>query len=124
MLPRHPNLIWAQLAEDRLTATFIADGRHLPLDTLTAMLRAKTARRAILVSDIVSLAGLPPGQYATPIGGKVDLHPDGRLNVAGSMYLAGATATLNASIAYVAAITGFSIVRGKSCRSDSSCGLN
>jgi N-acetylglucosamine-6-phosphate deacetylase len=109
MLPRHPNLIWAQLAEDRLTTSFIADGRHLPPDTLTAMLRAKTVPRAILVSDLVTLAGLPPGQYATPIGGKVDLHPDGRLNVAGSVYLAGATATLNDSIAYIAANTGFSL---------------
>lgn len=108
-LPRHPNLIWAQLAEDRLTASFIADGRHLPPDTLTAMLRAKTVPRAILVSDLVSVAGLPPGQYATPVGGKVDLHPDGRLNVAGSMYLAGATSALNDSIACVAANTGFSL---------------
>jgi N-acetylglucosamine-6-phosphate deacetylase len=109
MLPRHPNLIWVQLAEDRLTASFIADGRHLPPDTLTAMLRAKTVPRAILVSDLVSLAGLPPGQYATPIGGNVDLHSDGRLNVAGSEYLAGASTTLNDSIAYVAANTGFSL---------------
>src|ERR1035441_4073008 len=109
MLPRHPNLIWAQLADDRLTASFIADGHHLPFDALTAMLRAKTVPRAILVSDLVSLAGLPPGQYATPIGGRVDLHSDGRLNVAGSAYLAGATATLNVSIAYVATNTGFSI---------------
>jgi N-acetylglucosamine-6-phosphate deacetylase len=109
MLPRHPNLIWAQLAEDRLTASFIADGRHLPPDTLTAMLRVKTVPRAILVSDLVTLAGLPPGQYAMPIGGKVDLHPDGRLNVAGSAYLAGATAALNVSIANVAANTGFTI---------------
>jgi N-acetylglucosamine-6-phosphate deacetylase len=109
MLPRHPNLIWAQLAEDRLTASFIADGRHLPPDTLTAMVRAKTVQRAILVSDLVTLAGLPPGQYATPVGGKVDLHPDGCLNVAGSVYLGGATAALNVSIAYVAANTGFSL---------------
>ncbi len=109
MLPRHPNLIWAQLADDLLTASFIADGHHLPPDALTAMLRSKTVPRAILISDLVSLAGLPPGQYATPIGGKVDLHSDGRLNVAGSVYLAGATATLNVSVAYVAANTGFSL---------------
>ena len=109
MLPRHPNLIWAQLAEDRLSASFIADGRHLPPDTLTAMLRAKTVPRAILVSDLAALAGLPPGQYATPIGGKAELHPDGRLSVAGSVYLAGATATLSDSVAYVAANTGFSL---------------
>ena len=40
-IPRHPNLLWAQLAEDRLSATFIADGHHLPTDTLKAMVRAK-----------------------------------------------------------------------------------
>lgn len=109
LLPRHPNLIWAQLAEDLLTATFIADGHHLPADTLTAMLRAKTVARSILVSDLVMLAGLPPGNYVTPVGGRVDLHADGRLNVAGSSYLAGATATLKDAIAYVAANTGFTL---------------
>ena len=109
LLPRHPNLIWAQLADDRLTASFIADGHHLSADTLTAMLRAKTVARAILVSDLVVLAGLPPGQYVTPVGGRVDLHADGRLNVAGSSYLAGATAKLKDAIAYVATNTGFSL---------------
>jgi N-acetylglucosamine-6-phosphate deacetylase len=29
-LDRHPNPIWSQLADDRLTACFIADGQHLP----------------------------------------------------------------------------------------------
>ena len=109
LLPRHPNLIWTQLAEDRLTATFIADGHHLPADTLTVMMRAKTVQRAALISDLVTLAGLPPGEYVTPVGGKVYLHPDGRLNVAGTPYLAGATATLKDAIAYVANNTGFSL---------------
>lgn len=42
MLPRHPNPIWSQLADDRLRATFIADGHHLPAEILKVMLRAKT----------------------------------------------------------------------------------
>lgn len=109
VLPRHPNLIWAQLAEDRLTATFIADGRHLPADTLTAMLRAKTVERAILISDLVAIAGLPSGEYLTPVGGRVRLDPDGRLSVAGTNYLAGATSMLKDGIAYAAANTGFSL---------------
>ena len=109
MLPSHLNLIWTQLAENRLAASFIADGHHLPPDALIVMLRAKTVARAILISDLVTLAGLPPVQYETSVGGKVDLHPDGRLNVSGSGYLAGATTTLNESIAYVAANTGFSL---------------
>lgn len=107
LLPRHPNLLWTQLANDHLTATFIADGHHLPADTLTAMLRAKTVQRAILISDLVATAGLSPGEYLTPVGSKVHLHADGRLNIAGSDYLAGATATLADAVAYVAANTGF-----------------
>jgi N-acetylglucosamine-6-phosphate deacetylase len=109
LLPRHPNLIWAQLAEDRLTATFIADGHHLPVDTLTVMMRAKTVQRSILISDLVMLAGLPPGVYMTPVGRKVDLHQDGRITVVDSGYLAGSSATLKDAIAYVAANTGFSL---------------
>ena len=81
MLPRHPNFIWAQLADDRLTASFIADGHHLPADTLKAMLRAKGLERSILVSDVAAVGGLEPGLYDQPIGGRVQLWPDGRLGV-------------------------------------------
>ncbi len=108
-LPRHPNLVWAQLADDRLTASLIADGHHLPADTLRVMLRSKTVDRAILISDMVALAGMPPGEYETPVGGRVELAADGRLNVAGTGFLAGATTPLKDAIAYVAAKTGFSL---------------
>lgn len=93
-LPRHPNLIWTQLSEDRLTATFIADGHHLPDDTLKAMLRAKGLERTVLVSDATALGGMPPGLYDQPIGGRVELTADGRLGVVGSPYLAGAARPL------------------------------
>ncbi|HEU0257070.1 MAG TPA: amidohydrolase family protein, partial [Microbacteriaceae bacterium] len=53
-LPRHPNYLWAQLADRRLTAGFIADGHHLDGATLTAMLRAKGLAHAFLVSDVTS----------------------------------------------------------------------
>lgn len=89
MLPRHPNHLWAQLADDRLAATFIADGHHLPADTFTAMRRAKGADRTILVSDSVALAGRAPGEYRTPVGGTITAHPDGRLTVTGTLFLAG-----------------------------------
>lgn len=99
LLPRHPNYLWTQLADDRLTAGFIADGHHLPADTLTAMIRAKGLDRSLLVSDAVALAGLPPGRYQTPVGGNVDLSADGRLVQAGSPYLAGAARSLADGVA-------------------------
>lgn len=98
-LPRHPNAIWAQLADDRLTAGFIADGHHLPDQALRAMIRAKGIERSFVVSDSVALAGARPGVYDAPVGGAVELHRDGRLNVAGTPYLAGAALPLVAGIA-------------------------
>ena len=102
LLPRHPNPIWTQLAEDRLTATFIADGHHLPTDTLKAMLRAKGTDRSILISDSVALAGLPPGIYDAAIGDRVELHVDGRLSMVSTGILAGSALPLSHGVAQLA----------------------
>lgn len=109
LLPRHNNLIWAQLADDRLTATFIADGHHLPADTFKAMVRAKGISRSILVSDSVSLAGMPAGVYDTPVGGQVELSDDGRLGLKGTPYLAGAALPLKDGIARAVRDAGVSL---------------
>ncbi|SKC70925.1 N-acetylglucosamine-6-phosphate deacetylase [Krasilnikoviella flava] len=111
-LPRHPNAIWAQLADDRLTCGFIADGHHLPADTLRVMLRAKGARRAFLVSDSTALAGSPPGTYRTPVGGDVELTPDGRLAYGGTGLLAGAALSLVHGLRFVLAHTGTALADG------------
>jgi N-acetylglucosamine-6-phosphate deacetylase len=93
-ISRHSNPIWRQLADDRLSASFIADGQHLPPDVLKVMLRVKSLGRSLIVSDSVALAGMPAGVYETPVGGRVELRADGRLCVLGSELLAGATASL------------------------------
>ena len=114
MIPRHPNPIWTQLSEDRLTATMIADGQHLPGETIKAMVRAKGLGSSILVSDSVALAGLPAGIYDAPIGGRVELHADGRLSLLGTEYLAGAVLPLKDGIAR--AMTMARISLGESIR--------
>lgn len=80
-LPRHPNYIWEQLAQDDLWCAMIADGEHLPLSVLKVFIRAK-GERAMLVSDVTSLAGMPPGRYHSHIGGEVLLSAEGRLSMA------------------------------------------
>jgi N-acetylglucosamine-6-phosphate deacetylase len=102
MLPRHPNPIWTQLADDRLTATFIADGHHVPADALKAMVRAKGIERSILISDVVALGGMEPGIYDAAVGGAVELSADGRVGSVHSGYLAGAARTLKDGIAWCA----------------------
>lgn len=108
-LPRHPNLLWAQLADDRLSATLIADGHHLPDDTLKTMIRAKGVERSLLISDAVALAGMRPGLYTTPVGGRVELHANGRLNIGGTNILAGAACPLKDGIGHLVSSVGIGL---------------
>lgn len=93
-LPRHPNAIWAQLSEDRLTTSLILDGFHLPSSTARAMIRAKGTDRVVLVSDSVKFAGMPPGRYSSPIGGDVEVSENGKVSIADTPYLAGSGKSL------------------------------
>jgi N-acetylglucosamine-6-phosphate deacetylase len=109
LIPRHSNVLWPQLAEDRLTATMIADGHHVPADMFKVMVRAKGFERCILVSDTVALAGMPPGTYTAPVGGRVELHADGRLSLAGTEFLAGAVIPLKDGVARAMSMMGSSL---------------
>ena len=81
MLPRHPNYIWEQLAQDALWTTVIGDGFHLPDSFLKVVFKVKP-ETSILISDCTHFAGLPPGEYNSHIGGDVILSPEGRLCMA------------------------------------------
>jgi N-acetylglucosamine-6-phosphate deacetylase len=91
---RHPNYIWDQLAEDRLSAGFIFDGQHLPPAVMRSVVRAKGVERSILVSDAVSVAGQAPGRYRLFDDIDVELREEGRLELAGTPLLAGAVTAL------------------------------
>jgi N-acetylglucosamine-6-phosphate deacetylase len=101
MLPRHPNYIWEQLAEDSLWAGIIGDGFHLPEAVLKVFLRAK-GQRAMLVSDAVVFGGMAPGEYNTHTNGKVVLSPTGRLHLGDNpKLLAGSAQMLTWGIAHL-----------------------
>jgi len=100
-MPRHPNYFWDQLAEDRLYASLIVDGQHLPANVVKAFVRAKTPKRCILVSDMSGWAGRPPGRYKAGHG-DLEILPDGRLVVAGQReLLAGASWPIGTGVANV-----------------------
>lgn len=109
LIPRHPNYIWDQLAEDRLSAGFIFDGHHLPPAVMKSVLRAKGIERSILVSDAVYVAGLPPGRYRLPDGAEVELRASGRLELAGTPYLAGAVTALPTCLANAVRYAGVTL---------------
>lgn len=108
VLPRHPNYLWEQLAEDRLAASFIVDGFHLPPSFLNVALRAKGLERSLLVTDAVMPAGCAPGRYRL---GEVDveLHDDGSVRLAGGSRLAGSALRMDRAIANVMRTAGLSL---------------
>lgn len=109
VLRRHPNYLWDQMAEDRLSASLIVDGHHLPPEVVKTILRAKSPERCILVSDFSGLAGLPPGRYDTELC-ELEILSDGRLVIAGQdQLLAGASQPIGVGIAKVMDFAGLSL---------------
>ncbi len=111
MIRRHPNYIWDQLAEDRLIASIIVDGHHLPAEVVKTFVRAKSPERCILVSDMSGFAGLSPGRYQTNLC-ELELLPSGRLVIAGQdQMLAGASLPLSVCVANVMQFAGVSLTK-------------
>jgi len=108
LLPRHPNVIWEQLGEDRLLASFIVDGHHLPPATVRAMVRAKTPQRTLLVTDAMAAAGMPPGRY-TLGGQEVEKDASGRVAAPGATNLAGSALSLDVAIGNAVRYTGLEL---------------
>ncbi len=107
-LHRHDNILWPQLAADALSASFIADGHHLPAATLKSMLRAKGLARSILVTDAMAAAAAPRGRYR--LGElEVELEASGRVGQPGTPNLAGSSLTMDAAIANTVRFTGLAL---------------
>lgn len=97
MMHKFDNPLMAQLAEDRITACFIADGIHVAPYALKVMLRAKGIARSVLVTDAVSAAGVKPGLY--PFAGMtVERSADGSVREPGAPMLAGSSLTLDQAV--------------------------
>lgn len=107
-LPRHPNYIWAQLAEDGLWASLIVDGHHLAPEVVKVFTRAKGPGRCVLISDAIWLADQPPGTYQF-LGSRVELTPGGQVRLGDSAYLAGSVLDLAGAVANAVRFAGLSV---------------
>ena len=114
VLPRHPNYIWEQLAEDRLSAGFIVDGIHLPPSFLKVALRAKGVERSVLVTDATSPAACRPGRYK--LGEQeVELTEDNRVVLAAQRTrLAGSSLRMDRGVENLMRLAGLTLAEAVS----------
>jgi N-acetylglucosamine-6-phosphate deacetylase len=108
LLPKFPNYLLDQLAEDRLSASFILDGIHLDNSFARTALRAKGLERVILVTDAAAPAGAAPGRHRL---GELDveLTPDDRVTLTGTSKLAGSALQMNRALVNLIRIGNISL---------------
>lgn len=105
LLPRLDNYLQRQLADDRLAASFIADGHHIPFPVLKNFLRAKGLERSVLVTDAIPAADKGPGTYR--LGGlRIEVSEDLRCAQPGASNLAGSALTLDRAVINVTRFCG------------------
>lgn len=109
MIRRHPNYIWEQLADPRLSASIITDGHHLPASVIRSVIRTKGASRVVITCDAAGLAGCPPGIYRMETG-EVEILKEGKIVVSGQpQLLAGSAMETDTCVAYAMDAAGISM---------------
>jgi N-acetylglucosamine-6-phosphate deacetylase len=122
LLPKFDNPLLAQLAEDRLSASFIVDGIHVPPFALRSLLRAKGLARTILVTDATAAAAAPAGHYELA-GMAIERAADGAVRVPGASVLAGSSLELDQAVRNVVAWGIASANEAIGCASANPCKL-
>ena len=105
---REPGILGVALTEDALYSELICDGIHTAPEMVRLWWRAKGAERGILVTDAMSAAGMPDGEYM--LGGFQVHVANGRATAGG--VLAGSVLTLDLALANFIRFTGASVEQG------------
>ena len=103
---REPGILGTVLTDDSIYAELICDGIHNAPETVKLWWRAKGAKRCILVTDAISAAGMPDGEYwlGGTAGGFAVQVSNGRAMAGG--VLAGSVLTLDRALANFVNFTG------------------
>ena len=102
---RDAGIIGAVLTDDRVSAELICDGIHVEPTAIRLLVRSKGVERLILVSDSLSGAGMPDGNYRL---GNFTVHVAGGVCRTVEGNLAGSTIMLDAALRNLSAYTGLS----------------
>ncbi len=102
---RDPGIIGAVLTDDRVSAELICDGFHVDPVAVRLMMKSKGTQGVILVTDSLSGAGMPDGEYR--VGGMpVRLEKSVLRTMEGT--LAGSTLTLDLALRNLMRFSGLS----------------
>ena len=107
MLPRHPNVIWEQLATTACCQLHRGRAPPAARDREGDDPR-EDAAAVVLVTDAMAAAGMPPGRY-TLGGQEVELAPSGRVAVPGAPNLAGSALRLDVAIGNTVRFAGVTL---------------
>jgi N-acetylglucosamine-6-phosphate deacetylase len=105
---REPGILGTVLTSDALFAELICDGIHTAPELVKIWWRCKGPERAILVTDGMSAAGMPDGEYY--LGGFAVQVANGRATANG--VLAGSVLTLDRALTNFLAFTGAGLEQG------------
>ncbi len=100
---RDSGIIGAVLTDDRISAELICDGVHVEPTAIRLLVKSKGVERVILVSDSLSGAGMPDGNYRL---GNFSVHVAGGVCRTVEGNLAGSTITLDAALRNLMSFTG------------------
>jgi len=100
---REPGILGTVLTTDALYAEMICDGIHAAPEMVRLWWKAKGPARAILITDALSAAGMPDGEYQ--LGGMTVHVADRRATLPGNV-LAGSVLTLDRALANFMEFTG------------------
>ena len=105
---REPGILGTVLTTDSLYAELICDGIHTAPELVKLWWRAKGPERAILVTDAMSAAGMPDGEYH--LGGFAVQVANGKAMARG--VLAGSVLTLDRALTNFLEFTGADLEQG------------
>src|SRR5271167_3795429 len=105
---REPGILGVVLTTDPLFAELICDGIHNTPEMVKIWWRSKGPERAILITDAMTAAGMPDGEYQ--LGGFAVQVANGRATAAG--VLAGSVLTLDRALTNFVEFTGASLEQG------------
>lgn len=103
-----PGILGVVLTTDELYSELICDGIHSQPEIVRLWWKAKGPERGILITDAMSAAGMPEGEYQ--LGGFPVQVKDGRATARG--VLAGSVLTLDRALSNFVQFTGASVEQG------------